>query len=110
MTELKANHLDIKFDDEIILEDISLEIRPEQFILLVGSSGCGKSTLMTALAGLYPKYGGEVSLNHQSIAQIKANHRAKKVAMLFQHPDQQFAVDRVEDELIFSLENLSLTI
>ncbi|MGO2977270.1 MAG: ATP-binding cassette domain-containing protein, partial [Leuconostoc mesenteroides] len=48
MTELKANHLDIKFDDEIILEDISLEIRPEQFILLVGSSGCGKSTLMTA--------------------------------------------------------------
>ncbi len=113
MTELKANHLDIKFDDEIILEDISLEIRPEQFILLVGSSGCGKSTLMTALAGLYPKYGGElsqeVSLNHQSIAQIKANHRAKKVAMLFQHPDQQFAMDRVEDELIFSLENLSLT-
>lgn len=113
MTELKANHLDIKFDDEIILEDISLEIRPEQFILLVGSSGCGKSTLMTALAGLYPKYGGElsqeVSLNHQSIAQIKANHRAKKVAMLFQHPDQQFAMNRVEDELIFSLENLSLT-
>lgn len=113
MTELKANHLDIKFDDEIILEDISLEIRPEQFILLVGSSGCGKSTLMTALAGLYPKYGGElsqeVSLNHQSIAQIKANHRAKKVAMLFQHPDQQFAMDRVEDELVFSLENLSLT-
>ncbi|GMA70368.1 hypothetical protein GCM10025879_16140 [Leuconostoc litchii] len=113
MTTLKTDHLNIKINEQLILKDISLAIRPGQFILLVGESGCGKSTLMTALAGLYPKYGGELSqtvlLDKQNIANIKANFRAKKVAMLFQHPDQQFAMDRVEDELIFSLENLSLS-
>lgn len=113
MTILKTSHLDIKIDEQLILKDITLSIQPGQFILLVGESGCGKSTLMTALAGLYPKYGGELSetvlLNKHNIATIKANFRSRKVAMLFQHPDQQFAMDRVEDELIFSLENLSLS-
>ncbi len=43
-----------------VLEDISLEIHPNEVIALLGPSGCGKSTLMRALAGLIRPTSGEV--------------------------------------------------
>lgn len=110
--KLETHQLSIQYDNQIILKDVDFELESKQFALLVGPSGCGKSTLMMALAGLYPKYGGvlssAVTLDGLAVHSIKANQRAPQIAILFQHPEQQFAMDNVRDEMIFALENLSL--
>jgi ABC transport system ATP-binding/permease protein len=46
-----------------ILNDVSLVIRPHEFVCLLGPAGCGKSTLLSALSGRHPAERGSVSLN-----------------------------------------------
>jgi len=45
---------------QLVLDHISMDIAPGEFISLVGPSGCGKSTLLRLIAGLDPEYNGSV--------------------------------------------------
>lgn len=47
-------------EDLVVLEDISLDIRPGEFISIVGASGCGKSTLLRLAIGLDDDYQGDI--------------------------------------------------
>ncbi|RZI84788.1 MAG: ABC transporter ATP-binding protein [Rubrivivax sp.] len=50
-----------------VLEDITLSVKPGEFVSIVGSSGCGKSTLLRLLIGLEGDYKGEIRLDGQKI-------------------------------------------
>jgi NitT/TauT family transport system ATP-binding protein len=49
------------------LEDITLDVRPGEFLALVGPSGCGKSTLLDLLGGLTPPTSGRILLDGRPI-------------------------------------------
>ena len=97
-----------------ILEHISFAVRADRFTLLTGPSGCGKSTLLYLAAGLYPGNGGvlrsgRVTVDGKETGSMAPEQRARLLAMLFQNPDLQFCMDTVEHELVFCMENISLS-
>lgn len=50
------------------VSDLSLDVRPEEFVSLVGPSGCGKSTLLGMIAGLLPTTSGEIRMDDTPVA------------------------------------------
>ena len=49
--------------DYVVLENLELKIKKEEFVSIIGHSGCGKTTLLTMIAGLNSISGGEILLN-----------------------------------------------
>jgi energy-coupling factor transport system ATP-binding protein len=93
-----------------VFEDVSFCVERGETVLLMGPSGCGKSTLAYCLAGLYPEYAGtrtgELRVEGEDVASLSPNVRAKLVSILFQNPDNQFCMGRVDHEILFALENI----
>ena len=69
-----------------IINDISVDINPNDFIVLLGPSGSGKSTLLRLLNGLNSSTSGEIKFHNENILDIDHNELRKKVGMVFQSP------------------------
>jgi NitT/TauT family transport system ATP-binding protein len=68
-------------DEVAALEDVTLEIRPNEFVCLVGPSGCGKSTLLRLVAGLLPPSAGTVTIGTSPVTEPRAD-----TGIVFQAP------------------------
>jgi len=71
------------FGDIQVLNTVSLDVRPGEFISLVGPSGCGKSTLLRIIAGLEKQDSGSVSIGGSPVDELMPKER--DVAMVFQN-------------------------
>jgi ABC-type multidrug transport system ATPase subunit len=56
-----------KFDQRVVVDDVSFAIFPREFVGLMGPSGCGKSTLMDALNGIRPATNGTVFIDELNL-------------------------------------------
>ena len=53
--------------DFVAVSDLSLDIRPDEFLCIVGPSGCGKSTLISAIAGFLQPTAGRITIDGRLI-------------------------------------------
>ncbi|MBT8815844.1 ABC transporter ATP-binding protein [Lactobacillus delbrueckii subsp. bulgaricus] len=97
--ELTIDHLTFSYGDREVIRDLSLTLPAGTFSLLIGPTGCGKSTLLKIMAGLYPKYGGQLTSGQVSLG-------GRSQAMMFQEAGEQFTMATPREEIIFAMENL----
>jgi multiple sugar transport system ATP-binding protein len=84
MAEVRFEHVDKSYSGKAkVIEDLNLQIRDHEFLVLVGPSGCGKSTILRMIAGLE-----EVTAGDLYIGERRVNDTAPKdrdIAMVFQN-------------------------
>ena len=96
------------------LSDVTLSIAEGEFVLVAGPSGAGKSTLLRCINGLVPHFSGGVVSGRIRVAgndplALGPQSLSRVVGFVFQDPEAQFVLDRVEDEIAFALENAALS-
>lgn len=67
MALLKTENISVSFDENKIIQDISIELHKDELVSLLGISGSGKSTLFNVIAGLITPDSGSVFLNGRDI-------------------------------------------
>jgi multiple sugar transport system ATP-binding protein len=82
MAEVTLEHIKKTFGPVTVIEDLSLEIRDKEFMVLVGPSGCGKSTALRMIAGLEEISGGTISIGGRVVNDVAPKDR--DIAMVFQ--------------------------
>lgn len=83
---IKIDHLYFKYheNDNYILKDICMEIRPKQKIALVGYNGAGKSTLINLILRLYDPDRGSITYNDKNICDYNVKNYRSKYGIVFQ--------------------------
>ncbi len=82
---LEANNISFSYTKKKpILKDISLSLKNNEIIGLIGDSGSGKSTLCKILSGHISNYSGEVTIDNQKIP----DKNFYPVQLIFQHPEK----------------------
>jgi multiple sugar transport system ATP-binding protein len=82
LSDLAVRGVTKRFGDVLVLDDISLTIGANEFVVVLGPSGCGKSTLLRCIAGLETIDAGEIEMAGRRIDQLPPGRRG--VAMVFQ--------------------------
>ena len=91
------------------LDDISLEIMPGEYVVIVGHNGSGKSTLSKHLNALLVPTQGQILVNGMNTQDLAHTLTIRStVGMVFQIPDNQIVATVVEQDVAFGPENLGI--
>jgi NitT/TauT family transport system ATP-binding protein len=78
-SQVAFSNVTLNLGGKAIVEDLSLTVRPGEFLCIIGASGCGKTTALRLAAGLYQPTGGSVAFDGQP---MRAPRR--DIAIVFQ--------------------------
>lgn len=85
--EIELNNVTFSYseDSPIILNDIDLHIKPNEYVGIVGSSGCGKSTLLKLLLGFEKPNSGKIYYDNKDIESVDKRELRKKMGVVLQN-------------------------
>ena len=83
-------HIRYAPDNTLILDDVSIDVSPGQWVGILGPNGAGKSTLLRIMAGVLPASAGVALFDGKAIQQWPSRERARQLAFLPQRTDLSF--------------------
>ncbi|MFJ8357119.1 NHLP bacteriocin export ABC transporter permease/ATPase subunit [Streptomyces sp. NPDC093984] len=84
---IEARRLSFRYADDgpLVLDDVSFEVKPGEFVAIVGPSGCGKSTLLRLLIGFDKPVSGSVLYDGQDLAALDQSAVRRQCGVVLQH-------------------------
>lgn len=106
---IKVDNVSFSYDDNKVLNNISLSVQEGEFVALLGHNGCGKSTMAKLFNVLLSPQSGTVTIDgitaetEDDIYEIRS-----RVGLVLQNPDNQLVATVVEEDVAFGPENLGV--
>ncbi|MFB1064377.1 ABC transporter ATP-binding protein [Natrinema sp. H-ect4] len=88
-----------------VLDELSLELYPDERVALVGSNGAGKSTLLRMITGLETPDAGSVTVDGVDTGSVLPERLADDVVYVHQNPEEMFIGDSVRADVAHYLED-----
>ena len=96
---VSVEHLSYRYGVKMVLNDVSLQIKPGEFLGICGKSGSGKSTLANLMAGLLDGYDGEVFVGGENIRKVPHDWMTENLIYLGQ--DGYLMNQSIRDNILF---------
>ena len=112
ITELKGaielSHVSFRYDETMpnVIDDLSLKIKPGEYLAVVGSTGCGKSTLMRLLLGFETPQKGSIYFDRKDMSKIDPESLRKKIGTVMQ--DSSLFFGDIYSNIVITAPHLSL--
>ena len=103
---IQIDDVSFRYEEQMVLDEMSFSIRPGEFLGLLGQNGSGKSTLARLLNGLLMPTHGTIIVDGMDTRTTSMNELARRVGLVFQNPDHQIFADTVWEEVAFSAKNM----
>lgn len=79
---IQLDHVSAGYGPKLVVEDISLELKPGQVLTLLGPNGSGKSTILRTIAGLHPLAGGQIWIDGTPAQELTRRQMAQKITYM----------------------------
>src|SRR5438105_5706830 len=84
MARLFLQKVTKKYGDVLAVDDLTLEARDGEFLVLLGPSGCGKTTVLRMVAGLEEPTSGTIKIGERVVNGVRPQER--NIALIFESP------------------------
>lgn len=81
--DIRINDISYQYEDELVLDKVSLQVNHGEIVALLGPSGCGKTTLLRLIAGLLTIQSGEIYFGDTDVSGL--DPRKRNAVMVFQN-------------------------
>ena len=82
MTELRANNLSLRIGNNILIDDVSLTLRPGDLTVILGANGSGKTSALRCALGLTSADKGTATLGEDDVRTLSSTQRARRLSYL----------------------------
>jgi hypothetical protein len=84
VTEVEFRNVVLAYGGEIVLKNVSLDLRAGELIGIAGPSGAGKTTIMYAIPQFIPLDAGDLLINGKSVAARRPHRMRERIGFVFQ--------------------------
>lgn len=105
---IELNHVTFRYDDSMpnVIDDLSLKVKPGEYLAIVGATGCGKSTLMRLLLGFEKPQKGSIFYDRKDISHVDLESLRKKIGSVMQ--DGKLFLGDIYSNIVISAPQLTL--
>lgn len=84
---IRVENFTAAYDGNVVIDDITFDVKRGEVFVILGGSGCGKSTLLKHMIGLYPPAGGRILIGGEDIVTAEGEARLRilrKIGVMYQ--------------------------